>query len=88
MFYVRQLGEEQLCGRRILAEFRGGRGGREAGELISVGEAEQNAKRARGAGVTCGGRGEEEGGGEGGGEEKKKKSGAADQGPASAITLP
>lgn len=31
MFYVRQLGGEQLCGRRILAEFRGGRGGREGG---------------------------------------------------------
>lgn len=24
MFYVRQLGGEQLCGRRILAKFRGG----------------------------------------------------------------
>lgn len=31
MFYVRQLGGEQLCGRRILAEFRGGREGREGG---------------------------------------------------------
>lgn len=44
MFYVRQLRGEQLCGRRILAEFRGGEG-----ELISVGEVEQNAKRGEAA---------------------------------------
>lgn len=49
MFYVRQLRGEQLCGRRILCQFRGRKGeteGEGEGELISVGEVEQNAKRS------------------------------------------
>lgn len=80
MFYVRQLGGEQLCGSRILAEFRGGQEVEESrgGENSFWQEKWSRMPNAQEAPVLPV---------EGGGEKERKKK-AADQGPASAITLP
>lgn len=87
MFYVRQLGGEQLCGRRILAEFRGGGGGGGGG---GRGRRENSFRREKWSRMPNA----HEApvlpveGGERRKKEEKKKRRAADQGPASAITLP